>query len=119
MKALRDRFWAALKERFGDGVVLNGHPEARLPNTLNVSFVGRVGADILAALGGVAASTGSACHADRIELSPVLQAMAVPPEIGMGAVRFSLGRGTTDEVIDAVVDGFSQPSISLIGGVIS
>jgi len=119
VKALRDRFWAALKERFGDGVVLNGHPEARLPNTLNVSFVGRVGADILAALGGVAASTGSACHADRIELSPVLQAMAVPPEIGMGAVRFSLGRGTTDEVIDAVVDGFSQPSIGLIGGVIS
>jgi len=119
VKALRDRFWAALKVRFGDGVVLNGHPEARLPNTLNVSFVGRPGADILAALGGVAASTGSACHADRIELSPVLQAMAVPPEVGMGAVRFSLGRGTKDAAIDAVVDGLSQPSIGLIGGVIS
>ena len=101
--ALRDRFWAALRDRFGNRISLNGHPEQRLANTLNVSFVGRVGADILKALDGVAASTGSACHAGRIELSPVLEAMAVPEEIGMGAVRFSLGRATTAEEIDAVV----------------
>lgn len=116
VKALRDRFWDGLVVRFGDGVALNGHATARLPNTLNVSFIGRVGSDILAALGGVAASTGSACHADRIELSPVLAAMAVQPNIGMGAVRFSLGRGTTGEEIDAVLDGLSQPSVGLIGG---
>jgi cysteine desulfurase len=97
VKTLRDRFWAALQERFGNSVALNGHPEMRLPNTLNVSFVGRVGADILAGLRGVAASTGSACHAGR--LSPVLKAMNVPPEIGVGAVRFSLGRATTAEEI--------------------
>ena len=48
VQALRDRFWQALQDRFGDGVVLNGHPEHRLPNTLNVSFVGRIGAEILA-----------------------------------------------------------------------
>jgi cysteine desulfurase len=101
--ALRDRFWAALRDRFGNQIALNGHPERRLPNTLNVSFIGRVGADILKALDGVAASTGSACHAGRVELSPVLEAMAVPEEIGMGAVRFSLGRATTAEEIDAVV----------------
>ncbi|MEX2122954.1 MAG: aminotransferase class V-fold PLP-dependent enzyme [Woeseia sp.] len=84
---------------------LNGHhPEHRLPNTLNVSFVGRVGGDILASLAGVAASTGSACHSGKVELSPVLQAMGVPPEIGMGAIRFSLGRGTTAEEIDRVVE---------------
>ncbi|MDP2619956.1 MAG: cysteine desulfurase family protein [Hyphomicrobiales bacterium] len=100
--ALRDRFWTALKTHFGSRVVLNGDPEMRLPNTLNVSFVGRVGADILARLDGVAASTGSACHAGRIELSPVLQAMGVAPEVGMGAIRFSLGRTTTEEEIDAV-----------------
>ena len=103
VKALRDRFWAALLERFGKRVVLNGHPEMRLPNTLNVSFVGRIGADVLAGLDGVAASTGSACHADRIELSPVLEAMGIPPEVGMGAVRFSLGRATTVQEIDDVI----------------
>jgi len=102
IEALRDRFWAQLREHFGTGVVLNGHPGQRLPNTLNVSFVGRVGADILAAVPEVAASTGSACHSGRIELSPVLQAMGVAPEVGMGAIRFSLGRGTTGEDLDAV-----------------
>jgi cysteine desulfurase len=101
---LRDRFWSALQNTLGDRVRLNGHPEHRLPNTLSVSFVGRVGADILAALDGVAASTGSACHSGRVELSPVLQAMGVPPEIGMGAIRFSLGRGTTAEEVDMVVE---------------
>jgi len=114
--ALRDRLWQGLQARFGEGVLLNGHATERLPNTLNVSFAGRVGADILAALGGVAASTGSACHADRIELSPVLEAMGVRPEIGMGAVRFSLGRGTTSQEIDAVLDGLSRPALGLIGG---
>jgi cysteine desulfurase len=104
VRGLRDRFWALLQERFGNRVALNGHPDARLPNTLNVSFVGRVGADILAGLAGVAASTGSACHAGRIELSPVLRAMGVPPDVGMGAIRFSLGRGTTAEEIDETVE---------------
>jgi cysteine desulfurase len=82
------------------GRVLNGHPTRRLPNTLNVSFVGMRGADILAALPEVAASTGSACHADSITLSPVLSAMGVTPEVGAGAIRFSLGRMTTrDEIV--------------------
>lgn len=108
VRALRDRFWAALKSCFGNRVVLNGDPEMRLPNTLNVSFVGRLGADILAQLDGVAASTGSACHAGRVELSPVLEAMGVAPEVGMGAIRFSLGRTTTEEEIDAVTARLSD-----------
>ena len=58
---------------------------------------------MLARLEGVAASTGSACHAGRVELSPVLAAMRVPEHAGMGAVRFSLGQATTDEEIDSVV----------------
>jgi cysteine desulfurase len=103
IRTLRDRFWKALQDRFGDRVVLNGHFEHRLPNTLNVSFVGMVGAEVLAGLNGVAASTGSACHSGRVELSPVLAAMGVPEKIGMGAVRFSLGRQTTDAEIDAVI----------------
>jgi cysteine desulfurase len=103
IRALRDRFWDQLQGATGNRVVLNGHPVHRLPNTLNVSFVGRVGAEILQQLDGVAASTGSACHAGRIELSPVLKAMGVPPETGMGALRFSLGRSTTCDETDAVV----------------
>ena len=104
IRQLRDHFWSALQDHFGGRVKLNGHPEHRLPNTLNISFVGRIGAEILAALDGVAASTGSACHSGKVELSPVLQAMGVPPEVGMGAIRFSLGRGTTAEEIDMVVE---------------
>ena len=103
IRTLRDRFWMALQQRFGDRVALNGHPEARLPNTLNVSFVGKEGAEVLAGLEGVAASTGSACHEGRVELSPVLAAMRIPEHVGMGAVRFSLGKATTDEEIDTVV----------------
>jgi cysteine desulfurase len=108
VRALRDRLWRRLQMDLGDRVVLNGHPNQRLPNTLNVSFVGQVGAEVLARLDGVAASTGSACHSGRIELSPVLQAMGVAPEAGMGAVRFSLGRRTTAEEIDAVADRLAR-----------
>lgn len=99
VQRLRDMLWQLLVRHLGDRVVLNGDAQQRLPNTLNVSFVGHVGADILARMPEIAASTGSACHAGRIELSPVLQAMRVAPQIGMGAIRFSLGRGTTQEEI--------------------
>jgi cysteine desulfurase len=107
VRTLRDHFWLELQSRFGNRVALNGHPAHRLPNTLNVSFINCVGAEILKGLDGVAASTGSACHAGRIELSPVLEAMGVMPEEGMGAIRFSLGRGTTREEIDAVSERLS------------
>ncbi len=105
---LRDLFWNLLQERFGSGVVLNGHPEERLPNTLNVSFVGKVGSDILARIPNLAASTGSACHAGSVEISSVLKAMGVPPEVGMGALRFSLGRTTTSQEIVRTVDWLSD-----------
>ena len=104
VRALRDRFWEKLQEVFGNRIVLNGHAEHRLPNTLNVAFVGQIGAELLARLDGVAASTGSACHTGHVELSPVLRSMRVAPEVGMGAIRFSLGRGTTNEEIDSVVN---------------
>ena len=100
---LRDRFWELLQKNFGNKVVLNGHPTHRLPNTLNISFVGKMGGEILSRLDGVAASTGSACHAGSVEISPVLKAMGVSPEVGMGAIRFSLGRTTTAEELDRVI----------------
>jgi len=108
VKTLRDRFLTELQARFGDQVLLNGHPQQRLPNTLNVSSIGHIGADILARLHGVVASTGSACHTGNVELSPILKAMDTPVEIGMGAVRFSLGTETTDQEINAVLEGLSN-----------
>jgi cysteine desulfurase len=104
LKALRDRFWTGLQQNLGDRVVLNGHPDERLPNTLNISFIGQVGAEILEKVPEIAASTGSACHAGRVELSPVLEAMGVSAETGAGAIRFSLGRTTSAKEIDAVVE---------------
>lgn len=113
VQELRDRFWERLKKTFGERITLNGHPIERLPNTLNVNFVGRIGAEILGSLPGVAASTGSACHAGSVTLSSVLAAMGVPPEEGMGAIRFSLGRTTSweelEEVIGLLDSVFSRP----------
>ena len=104
VRALRDHFWQELRRKLGDRVALNGHPTHRLPNTLNVSFLGRNGAEILARLNSVAATTGSACHSGRVTSSPVLAAMGISPEVGMGAVRFSLGRGTTRDEIGIVIE---------------
>ncbi len=114
VRALRDRFEAELKERFG--VTVNGSGAERLPNTANVNFVGRVGAEVLAQLPGVAASTGSACHAGSVELSPVLAAMGVPPEQGMGAVRFSLGRTTTWDELEQVLAALGAGAAAREGG---
>jgi cysteine desulfurase len=117
LQSLRDRLWARLQAgsnsggaspRFPPGlgtrVVLNGHPERRLPNTLNASFVGHVGAELLAKVPEVAASTGSACHEGKVTQSPVLCAMGVPPEIGRGALRLTVGRFSTQDEVDRAAD---------------
>jgi cysteine desulfurase len=103
VRALRDRFEAQLRSLLGDRVTVNGVGAERLPNTASVNFVGRAGSEVLAALPGVAASTGSACHAGSVELSAVLAAMGVPPREGMGAVRFSLGRTTSWDELEHVL----------------
>ena len=100
---LRDRLWHGLKHHLGSRVQLNGHPTERLPNTLNISFQGLIAGELLAQVPSVAASTGSACHAGLPSASPVLAAMGLPPNQGLGAVRFSLGRNTTEDEIDTVV----------------
>jgi cysteine desulfurase len=104
LRQLRDRLWHKLRDGLGERVVLNGHPEKRLPNTLNVNFVEQIGVDLLAAVPEIAASTGSACHEGdkqrHFTLSPVLTAMGVPLHLGRGAIRLSVGRFTTDEEVD-------------------
>jgi cysteine desulfurase len=108
LRGLRDRLWERLRGALGDRIVLNGHPQLRLPNTLNVNFVGHVGAELLAAVPEVAASTGSACHEGNVTLSPVLAAMGVSPELGRGAVRLSVGRFTTPEEVDQAADALAR-----------
>ena len=94
LKGLRDLLLVRLRAGF-PGLALNGPESERLPNTLNVSFPGISGGELLARVPEVAASLGSACHAGRECVSPVLAAMGVSPERARGAVRFSLGRPTT------------------------
>jgi cysteine desulfurase len=104
LRALRDRLHTRLRAAPGARLTLNGHPDERLPNTLNVNFVGHIGAELLARAPGVAASTGSACHEGTVRLSPVLAAMGVAPEVGRGAVRLSVGRFTTADEVDRAAD---------------
>ncbi len=105
---LCEQFLQRLREAFGDRVVLNGHASERLPNTLNLSFPDQIGQEILDRLDGIAASTGSACHAGSHTMSPVLCAMGVKPRVGLGAIRFSLGRTTTVEELDSVVTSMKK-----------
>jgi cysteine desulfurase len=76
----------------------------RLPNTLNIAVPGIEGGRILDALPNMMASTGAACHDRSVKLSHVLSAMGIPPEIGMGALRFSVGRSNTIDQIEAAAD---------------
>ena len=92
---LHDKITAGIPE-----TVLNGHPEKRLPNTLNISFPGISGEEILRGIPELCASTGAACHDRSAAISHVLAAMNVSQEIGMGAVRLTLGRTTTVDEID-------------------
>ena len=105
---IRDYFRLELQAAFGEQVTLNGHPQLRLPNTLNVSFGGHVGSEILMKLDGVCATTGSACRDGSASPSGVLAAMGIDQNRAAGAIRFSVGRFTTTEEIDQVVGQLKQ-----------
>ena len=109
-RAMRDRLHQALLDALGEeSVRLNGHAEQRLPNTLSLSFHRIEANTLLSEIGAsVAASAGAACHAGKVDVSAVLQAMQVPTEWAMGTVRFSVGRGTTNDEIDRTVEIVAQ-----------
>lgn len=96
MQTMRNLLYQKLKKEISN-LKLNGHPENRLANTLNISFPG-IEANILLneieALG-IAASAGAACHTDNIDVSPVLTAIKLKTDYAMGTIRFSLGKFTT------------------------
>ncbi len=97
--ALRERLLNLLSTGI-PALRLNGHPEKRLPGTLNVSFPGIDVGDLLGALPDVAASAGSACASLDAEPSRVLSAMGLLEDETLAAVRFSLGRFTTLEDVE-------------------
>ncbi|HEV8309509.1 MAG TPA: cysteine desulfurase family protein [Methylomirabilota bacterium] len=105
VRRLRDRLWEGVEAKAPD-VRLNGHPVHRLPGTVNMSFRGIEAESLILALDlkGIGASAGSACTSGSLEPSYVLTAMGVPPEWALGALRCSLGRSTSEEDIDYVLE---------------
>jgi cysteine desulfurase len=103
--ALRDRLERGILERVPSAFV-NGDTSARVPNTTNISFEGVEGESLVIGLDleGIAVSTGSACSSGTLEPSHVLRAIGLAPSRVEGAVRFSLGEGTTDAEIDRVLE---------------
>jgi cysteine desulfurase len=99
---LRDRLESGLCREI-PGARVNGHPSLRLPNTLSISFPGIEAGSLVGRLDGVACSAGAACHSDRVVLSHVLEAMALPPDVAKGTVRLSTGRMTTEAEIDEAI----------------
>ncbi|KRT65012.1 MAG: cysteine desulfurase NifS, cysteine desulfurase [Candidatus Dadabacteria bacterium CSP1-2] len=103
IKELRDELYEGISERIS-GLKLNGHPEKRLSNTLNLSFEGVEGESLVMNLDieGIAVSTGSACSEGNVEPSHVLLAMGLSKEQAVSSLRFSLGRFTEKEDINRV-----------------
>ncbi len=102
VKGLRDRLYQRIVDGLGtDKVHLNGHPERRLPNTLNISIRGIVGEELLSRIPELAVSTGAACHAGSTDPSSVLLEMGISRELALGALRLTLGRWNTQKEVDA------------------
>jgi cysteine desulfurase len=107
LRAVRDHLHRHLLAAIPE-LRLNGHPEHRLPNTLHVSFPGVSGRAMLGeAADVVAASVGSACHSERDAVSGVLAAMGTDAARAAGAVRLSVGRGTTLDEVERAADALA------------
>ena len=115
LRATRDALWKRLQAAIPE-LVLNGHPDARLPNTLNVSFPGVSGRALLqAASAEVLASVGSACHAGGDAVSGVLAAIGCDAARASGAVRLSTGWPTTMDEVERAARGLIGAWRMLVG----
>ena len=103
--ALRDRIAAGILERV-PGSLLNGHATRRLPNNVNVCFPGLEAEPVLLGLDlkGIYASSGSACSTASLEPSHVLTAIGRPADIARGSLRVTVGRTTTDDDVDYLLE---------------
>jgi cysteine desulfurase len=101
MQSMRNLLYQNLKNKISD-IKLNGHPENRLSNTLNISFPNIEANILLSEIEslGIAASAGAACHTDNIDISPVLTAIKLNTDYAMGTIRYSVGKNTTEDDIN-------------------
>ena len=112
---LREELWGALSAAI-PGVLRHTPWDHCLPNTLLVSFPGVFGADLLARIPGLAASTGSACHAGEHAPNATLLAMGLSEQVALGAVRLSLGRGNSASEVAEVVELLAHARQDLLAG---
>jgi cysteine desulfurase len=103
LRALRDRLNAELHANL-DEIYINGSMEHRLPHNLNISFAYVEGESLLMGINDVAVSSGSACTSASLEPSYVLKALGAGDDLAHSSIRFGLGRWTTDEEVDYVVE---------------
>ncbi|MBC7190356.1 cysteine desulfurase NifS, partial [Candidatus Aerophobetes bacterium] len=109
IKKLRDMLYRIIKEKV-EGIILNGHPEKRVPGILNICVRYVEGESMLINLDleGIYVSSGSACASASLEPSHVLKAIGVPSDLIHGALRFSIGRETTEKEILKVGEVFTR-----------
>ena len=111
--ALRELLWKGLKN-IGD-VYLNGHETQRIPGILNVSFAGVDGESLMMGLNDIAVSSGSACTSASLEPSYVLKAIGRSNELAHAGIRFSVGRFTTQEDVEYVINKVTDVTTRLRG----
>jgi len=107
LRTLRDRLNQKLHENL-DEIYINGSTEHRLPHNLNISFAYVEGESLLMGINDVAVSSGSACTSASLEPSYVLKALGAGDDLAHSSIRFGLGRWTTDEEVDYVVDKLTK-----------
>jgi cysteine desulfurase len=112
VRALRDRLEAGIHQRL-DYVTLNGHREHRLPNTSNLSFAYVEGESLIMGIKDIAVSSGSACTSASLEPSHVLKALGVGEDMAHSSIRFSFGRFSSAEEVDATIEHVSRAVIRL------
>jgi cysteine desulfurase len=103
LRNLTQRLWEGISKSV-EGVELNGHPTERLPHNLNISIKGISSRELIIQLGDIAISAGSACNAAVAKASHVISALGFGEERGLTSLRFGLGRYTTEEEIDYVIE---------------
>ncbi|PZR09830.1 MAG: IscS subfamily cysteine desulfurase [Archangium gephyra] len=103
LTALRERLWKGVSSKL-DYLTINGSMTSRLPGNLNVSFAFAEGEALMMAIKDVAVSSGSACTSASLEPSYVLRALGVDEEMAHSSIRFGLGRFSTEEEVDYVID---------------
>jgi len=106
LTGLRNRLCDGLRKNL-DEVFVNGSMEHRLPGNLNISFAYVEGESLLMGINDIAVSSGSACTSATLEPSYVLKALGIGDELAHSSIRFGLGRFTTDEEVDYVVEKLS------------